>query len=102
MSTYKSSMIVIYTLPGTGRYSDIVTTPTIWTQHIFFLQNTGQLNLCGTNYFDWQICRDNEEWIGLGTKVYELQTWQHTCFTLNMETGNIQVGLIQIQIQIPD
>ena len=52
MSTYKSSMIVIYTLPGTGRYSDIVTTPTIWTQHIFFLQNTGQLNLCGTNYFD--------------------------------------------------
>ena len=36
MSTCKSSMIVIYTLPGTGRYSDIVTTPTIWTQHIFF------------------------------------------------------------------
>ncbi|XP_023320474.1 uncharacterized protein LOC111695386 [Eurytemora carolleeae] len=34
---------------------------------------------------------DNEEWIGLGTKVYELQTWQHTCFTLNMETGNIQL-----------
>ena len=35
MGTYKSSMIVIYTLPGTGRYSDIVTTPTIWTLYFF-------------------------------------------------------------------
>ena len=35
---------------------------------------------------------DNDfDWIGLGSKTLDLQTWQHTCISLDMLTGQVKV-----------
>ena len=49
-------------------------------------------NLCLKYILDFSSGTDVLDWFSLGPEGLDLQTWEHSCLSIDMQTGNITVS----------